>query len=91
VRGHELARVQAAIGVPGVAHECFGDELVARGVGEGDEVAEALGLLGPAVDARGDLRGDDDLRPAFDRAADTIQGEYEYGRAMSAVRRRVTR
>jgi hypothetical protein len=31
---------------------------------------------------------DDDLRPAFERAADTIQGEYEYGRAMSAVRRR---
>jgi len=34
---------------------------------------------------------DDDLRPVFERAADTIQGEYEYGRAMSAVRRRVTR
>ena len=34
---------------------------------------------------------DDDLRPTFERAADTIQGEYEYGRAMSAVRRRVTR
>jgi hypothetical protein len=41
---------------------------------------------------RGDLAKaipiDDDLRPAFERAADTIQGEYEYGRAMSAVRRR---
>jgi len=34
---------------------------------------------------------DDDLRPAFERVADTIQGEYEYGRAMSAIRRRVTR
>ena len=34
---------------------------------------------------------DDNLRPAFEKAADTIQGEYEYGRAMAAVRRRVTR
>ena len=34
---------------------------------------------------------DEELRPAFERAADTIQGEHEYGRAMSAARRRVTR
>jgi len=34
---------------------------------------------------------DDDLRPAFERAADTIQSEYDYGRAMGSVRRRVTR
>ena len=34
---------------------------------------------------------DDDLRPSFEKAADTIQGEYEYGRAMSSVRRRVTK
>jgi hypothetical protein len=34
---------------------------------------------------------DDELRPPFEKAADTLQGEYEYGRAMSAVRRRVTK
>ena len=34
---------------------------------------------------------DDELRPVFEKAADTIQGEYEYGRAMSAVRRRSTK
>jgi hypothetical protein len=34
---------------------------------------------------------DDELRPVFEKAADTIQGEYEYGRAMSAVRRRATK
>jgi hypothetical protein len=34
---------------------------------------------------------DDELRPAFEKAANTIQSEYDYGRAMSAVRRRATR
>jgi hypothetical protein len=33
---------------------------------------------------------DDNLRPAFERAAGTIQSEYDYGRAMAAVRRSAT-
>lgn len=49
------------------------------------EAAELLVGLASAITI------DQDLRPAFDKAADTIKGEYEYGRAMNAARRSATR
>jgi beta-lactamase regulating signal transducer with metallopeptidase domain len=65
---------------------------IAKGILESatkiDSDYECASLL---VEVANAITIDAELRPAFDRAADTIQGEYEYGRAMSAVRRRATR